>query len=152
MIKYMKKSMKADAATGSTTAHKFLLPNEMFAIAYGNFADIYNEAKAYSKHIGLNMFEEKSSYSFATDMALYYDKKDVDRYINRMLKQYCKNDKQAYYEMIMSVLCMLEIYNYLQKEDEIKFFRNWQYKLQYDENFYKSYITEEEMSDYWRLH
>ena len=51
----------------------------------------------------------------------------------------------------MSVLCMLEIYNYLQQEDEIKFFRNWQYKLQYDENFYKSYITEEEMSDYWRL-
>jgi hypothetical protein len=85
-------------------------------------------------------------------MALYYDKKDVDRYINRMLKQYCKNNKQAYYEMIMSVLCILEIYNYLQKEDEIKFFRNWQYKLQYDENFYKSYITEEEMSDYWRLH
>jgi hypothetical protein len=85
-------------------------------------------------------------------MALYYDKKDVDRYINRMLKQYCKNNKQAYYEMIMSVLCMLEIYNYLQQEDEIKFFRNWQYKLQYDENFYKPYITEEEMSDYWRLH
>ena len=97
------------------------------------------------------MFNETNCYTFATDMALYYDKKDVDRYINRMLKQYCKNKKQAYYEMIMSVLCMLEIYNYLQQEDEIKFFRNWQYKLQYDENFYKSYITEEEMSDYWRL-
>jgi hypothetical protein len=149
-MKIIKKS--PDAATGSTTAHKFLLPNEMFAIAYGNFADIYNEAKAYSKHIGQpNMFNETNSYTFATDMALYYDKKDVDRYINRMLKQYCKNKKQAYYEMIMSVLCMLEIYNYLQQEDEIKFFRNWQYKLQYDENFYKSYITEEEMSDYWRL-
>lgn len=149
----MKKIKKSpDAATGSTTADKFLLPNEMFAIAYDNFADIYNEAKAYSKYLGLNMFEEKSSYSFATDMALYYDEKDVDRYINRMLKQYCKNNKQAYYEMIMSVLCMLEIYHYLQQEDEIKFFRNWQYKLQYDENFYKPYITEEEMSDYWRLH
>ena len=46
-MKIIKKS--PDAATGSTTAHKFLLPNEMFAIAYGNFANIYNEAKAYSK-------------------------------------------------------------------------------------------------------
>ena len=93
-----------DAATGSTTAHKFLLPNEMFAIAYGNFANIYNEAKAYSKHIGQpNMFNETNCYTFATDMALYYDKKDVDRYINRMLKQYCKNKKQAYYVCSMYV-------------------------------------------------
>ena len=36
--------------TGTTTAKQesWLLPNEKFAIAYGNFADIYNEAKAYS--------------------------------------------------------------------------------------------------------
>jgi hypothetical protein len=140
------------ADTGKTTAMRFLLPNEKFAIAYGNFANIYNEVKAYSKHIGLDVFDAESRYTFATDMAFYSSTKEIDAYINRMLNRYCKKNKQAYYEMIMSVLCMLEIYNYLQQEDEIKFFRNWQYKLQYDENFYKSYITEEEMSDYWRLH
>jgi hypothetical protein len=149
MTKNMK---KADAATAQTTA-KVFLPNEMFAIAYGNFADIYNEAKAYSKHIGQpNMFNETNSYTFATDMVFYCDNKELDAYIKRMLKRYCKNNKQAYYEMIMSVLCMLEIYNYLEREDKIMFFRNWQYKLQYDEDFYKPYITEEEMSEYWRLH
>lgn len=131
---------------------RWLLPNEKFAIAYGNFANIYNEAKAYSKHIGLNMFDAESSYTFATDMVLYSSTKEIDAYINRMLNRYCKKNKQAYYEMIMSVLCMLEIYNYLQDEEMIMFFRNWQYKLQYSEEFYKPYITESEMSDYWRLY
>ena len=66
-----------DAATGSTTAKRWLLPNEKFAIAYGNFADIYNEVKAYSKHIGLNMFAAESSYTFATDMVFYSSTKEI---------------------------------------------------------------------------
>ena len=101
---------------------------------------------------GLDMFAAESRYTFATDIVFYSSTKEIDAYINRMLKQYCKKNKQAYYEMIMSVLCMLEIYNYFQDEEMSMFFRNWQYKLQYSEEFYKPYITESEMSDYWRLY
>ena len=67
-----------NAETGTTTAMRFLLPNEKFAIAHGNFASIYNEAKAYSKHIGLNMFDADSSYTFATDMVFYSSTKEID--------------------------------------------------------------------------
>ena len=74
---------RPDAATGKTTAMRFLLPNEKFAIAYGNFANIYNEVKAYSKHIGLDVFDAESRYTFATDMAFYSSTKEIDAYINR---------------------------------------------------------------------
>ena len=47
------KLKQADAATAKTTA-KVFLPNEMFAIAYGNFADIYNEKVLFEKSKSYN--------------------------------------------------------------------------------------------------
>ena len=145
--------MNAPTATGKATAPIYSYP-ELFYITSRNYESVYEEAKDYSKYIGIdNLLKESNDYTFATDMLCYIgDTKELNSYIKRMLEQYCHNSKQAYYELIMACICMCEVFSHIKMEKEFECVKKWMYKLRYDPDFYKGYITEKEFTDFLVLH
>ncbi len=154
MAKYRaNKARKEQKAANLQTTPIYSYP-ELFYITSRNYDSVYKEAKDYSKHIGIdNLLEEDKDYTFATDMLCYIgDTKELNSYIERMLEQYCHNSKQAYYELIMACICMYEVFSHLKMKKEFGCVKNWMYKLRYDPDFYKGYITEKEFRDFLVLH
>lgn len=106
-----------------------------------------------------NYVENESTYTFFADMAILANyaegeklKKDIESYVNRMLKTYCKKSRHAYCVMIDS-LCLLcnAFYSVFGEVNAaIKWMENKYRDLLYIESTWKKYVTEEEMETIWR--
>lgn len=124
--------------------------------AYCGYQSVYKGWVEYDKLTKTDCLSNKSRYTFAEDMVAYIvdtktAEKQIDSYINRMLKRWCKNNKQAYYELILSTMFMSNMFAELGLDNLGELCADWYYKLFYDEEFIYNYITEKEISDLWGL-
>ena len=103
--------------------------------------------------------EEEELYTFFADMTQYVNFhsgkeliKELDSYVKRMLKTYCRGNRNGYCVMIDS-LCLLSnlLYqiNNNEVDDVIKWVSDTYRDLFYNEKTYLSYVTEDEMMTIW---
>ena len=104
--------------------------------------------------------EEESNYTFFSDMTQYVNFysgddliKELKSYVNRMLKSYCKGNRNSNCVMIDS-LCLLSHLLYERNNNEVDDVIKWvgeTYRdLFYNDKTYLSYVTEDEMMTIWR--
>lgn len=108
------------------------------------------------KKYGLNCLQDRNYYTFADDMIVYLMNKktaktEIDKYIKRMLRTHCKNNKQGYFEMIISTLLMTNIFNKIGRNDLSNLCEDWHQKLFFDDDTIKKFIKMDEIEDMWRL-
>lgn len=121
-------------------------------IAYNGYLNVYADWKFYDKQTNTNCLENENKYTFASDMVIYMgNPKELKKYIERMLNVHCKNNKQAYFEMILSTITMANRFNAWGADKESKICSDYYSALFFNENTYTKYVTEDEISDLWRL-
>ena len=125
---------------------------------YGIYLSVYNNWKNTDRQYNgdEHILDEENHFTFADDMVVYLTnpktaEAEIDNYIKRMLSRFCKKNKQAYYEMILSTMVMSNVFFELGYENLSELCADWYSKLFYDEEFIYKYITEEEISEMWRL-
>lgn len=124
----------------------------LIAIADNEYYKVYKNWKNYDKLTNTNCLNDDNRYSFAYDMVAYLGNTDeLNKYIERMLKRHCKKNKQGYYEMILSCMTMANVFNAWGADKESEVCSSWYSKLFFNEDTIYQYITEEEISDLWRL-
>ena len=120
---------------------------------YEYYLDVYKNARDNDKKNGTNVLQSTNKYTFASDMVVCLMFEDVsiqiDKYINSMLRKRCRGNKQGYFEMILSTMVMGQILAELGKDEESKLCIHWHAKLLYE--VYDKYVTDEEISNIWRL-
>ena len=120
---------------------------------YNYYTKVYENASDYDRIMGTNILEPINKYTFAEDMVVCLMFEDIaqqiDNYIKKMLKRHCKGNKQAYFEMILSTNVMSKLFAELGKNNESLLCGHWHTKLFFD--IYNEYVTDEEISDMWRL-
>ena len=124
--------------------------------AYNFYQHTYKSWSDYDKLTKTNCLNDESRFTFATDMVVYLmdsetAPQEIDKYIKRALKNFCKHHKQAYYELILSTMAMSNLFYELGYKECSKVCSDWYLKLFYDEEFLLKYVTEEEISDLWGL-
>lgn len=121
-------------------------------IAYNAYLNVYANWKNYDKQTHTDCLAEENKYTFASDMVLYMgNPNELEKYIERMLKRFCKNNKQAYFEMILSTMTMANAFRRWGADKECDICGDYYTKLFFNENTYSKYITENELSDLWIL-
>lgn len=121
-------------------------------IAYNTYLGVYANWKSYDKLTQTNCLTEENKYTFADDMVVYMgNPKELEKYIKRMLSRFCKNNKQAYFEMILSTITMTNLFYNWGAEKESEICSYYYSALFFDEDTYSKYITENELSDLWGL-
>ena len=123
---------------------------------YGAYQNVYANWKGIDKLYNINCLRENSHYTFADDMVVYLmDKKNakeqIDKYIKRMLGAHCKNNKQGYFEMILSTMLMANVFHEINMDDLSETCSGWYYKLFYNEETIKKFIKMDEIEEMWRL-
>lgn len=120
--------------------------------AYNEYLNVYANWKFYDKHTNTNCLEDENKYTFASDMVIYMgNPKELKKYIERMLNEHCKNNKQAFFEMILSTITMANIFHNWGADKEGKICSDYYYKLFFNEKTYSKYITVNELSELWSL-
>lgn len=124
----------------------------LLATADYNYYNVYKNWRNYDKLTETNCLEDNNRYSFAYDMAVYIgNTNELEKYIERMLNRHCKKNKQGYYEMILSTMLMANLFNAWGADKESEVCSDWYSGLFFNEDTIYKYITEEEISDLWRL-
>lgn len=122
------------------------------AMACNNYVAVYDNWRSFDKLTDTNCLNDKHGYTFAELMTLYIGfPKDLDKFMKSTLKEYCKGNKQAYFEMILSCMTMANVFHEWGYDDVGKVCSEWYHKLFYNKSTYTKYITEDELSDLWRL-
>lgn len=120
--------------------------------AHSTYLGVYADWKKYDKLTNTNCLAEESKYTFADDMVIYMgNPNELEKYIKRMLKRFCKNNKQAYFEMILSTITMANLFYSWGANKESEICSDYYSALFFDENTYSKYITENELSEMWGL-
>ena len=121
-------------------------------IAYNTYLNVYANWEKWDKHTHTDCLAEENKYTFADDMVIYMgNPNELEKYIERMLKRFCKNNKQAYFEMILSTMTMANLFYEWGANKESEICSYYYSALFFDENTYSKYITENELSDLLRL-
>ena len=122
---------------------------ELYRINYQNILETEK------RYYGENTLSPESSFVFAQEMAFCFmsknPKREIDSYIQEMLDKFCKENVQAYYEMLLSVSLVASVFYDSEKLDLSKHFAQWFATLAYDENFYSKYVTDENIERFWTL-
>ena len=129
---------------------------ELQSKTYSEYLNVYAVWRETDKHYSINCLQDRNYYTFADDMIVYLmnvktAETEIDKYIKRMLRTHCKNNKQGYFEMIISTLLMTNIFNKIGLSDLSNLCADWHQKLFFDEDTIKKYIKIEEIEDMWRL-
>lgn len=129
---------------------------DLQGIAYGTYLSVYENWQKWGEHIGHPCLNKENGYTFADDMVVYLLNPktagaEIDKYIKRALKTFCKGKKQAYYELILSTMVMSNLFYEWGYEDLSKVCSDWYLTLFYDEDFIYKYITEDEIAEMWHL-
>ena len=121
-------------------------------IAYNTYLNVYANWKSYDKQTYTDCLAEENKYTFADDMVIYMgNPNELEKYIKRMLKRFCKNNKQAYFEMILSTMTMANLFYSWGANEESEICSYYYSALFFDEDTDSKYITENELSDLWGL-
>lgn len=122
------------------------------SIAYNTYLNVYADWKKYDKQTQTDCLADKNKYTFADDMVAYMgNTTELEKYIKRMLSRFCKKNKQAYFEMILSTMTMANLFYNWGAEKESEICSYYYSALFFDENTYTKYITENELSELWGL-
>lgn len=156
MKKSISNSQETNGAlmTGAQENHQL---DKLQQNAYSAYQSTYRKWERYDKQIGMSCLSQDNRYTFADDMVSYLSDysstaaNEIDSYIKRMLKRFCKHNKQAYYELIISTMLMANLFNEWGYEKESQVCSDWYYDLFFNEQTYSQYITEQEISDFYRL-
>lgn len=120
--------------------------------AYKTYLGVYANWKSYDKQTNTCCLYDENKYTFARDMASYMgNPKELEKYIERMLSKFCKNNRQAYFEMILSTMTMANLFYEYGANTESKICSDYYSKLFFDEDTYSKYIREDELSGLWSL-
>ena len=120
--------------------------------AYNTYLGVYANWKSFDKLMQTNCLAEENKYTFADDMVIYMgNTTELKNYIERMLNRFCKNNKQAYFEMILSTMTMANLFCAWGANKESKICSRYNTDLLFDKDTYSKYITEDELSDFWVL-
>lgn len=121
-------------------------------LAYNAYLNVYKDWKNYDRQTSTDCLEDENKYTFADDMVVYMgNPKELEKYINRMLSRFCKNNKQAYFEMILSTMTMANLFYRWGAEKESEICTEYYSNLFFNEDTYTKYITEDELSELWSL-
>ena len=106
-------------------------------------------------------YSSEPNYSFMTDLYVYYNDTDkMDKYIERMLNDYCAHDFMSYMELVDTIsytayLVNLALYAeekegslfQIIKDDDklLATLEKWYNKMMYTKSFYKKYCTDDEI-------
>lgn len=121
-------------------------------IAYNTYLNVYANWEKWDKHTHTDCLAEENKYTFADDMVIYMgNPNELEKYIERMLKRFCKNNKQAYFEMILSTMTMANLFYSWGANKESEICSDYYSALFFDENTYSKYITIDELRDLLRL-
>lgn len=126
------------------------------AMAYNTFLNMYANCKQFDKYTNINCLAEESRYTFADDMVVYLmnpqtAEKEIDKYVERMLKRHCHHNSQAYFELILSTELMANFFNELGYEDLGECCANWRDELFFEEDTICKYISMDDISKLWAL-
>lgn len=120
--------------------------------AYSTYLNVYKQWRNYDRQTYTDCLEDENKYTFANDMVVYMgNPKELENYIERMLERFCKNNKQAYFEMILSTMTMANLFHSWGAKEEWEICSEWNNKIFFNDKIYTKYITEEELSDMWSL-
>lgn len=120
--------------------------------AYKTYLGVYANWKSYDKLTNTNCLYDENKYTFADDMVIYMgNPEELEKYIERMLSKFCKNNKQAYFEMILSTMTMANLFYKWGANKENKICSDYYSKLFFDKDTYSKYITKDELSGLWSL-
>lgn len=121
-------------------------------LAYNAYWNVYRDWKKYDRQTLTNCLEDENKYTFADNMVVYMgNPKELEKYIKRMLSRFCKNNKQAYFEMILSTMTMANLFYSWGAEEESEICTEYYSNLFFNEDTYTKYITEDELSELWSL-
>lgn len=121
-------------------------------IAYNTYLNVYANWEKWDKHTHTDCLAEENKYTFADDMVIYMgNPNELEKYIKRMLSRFCKGNKQAYFEMILSTMTMANLFYSWGAEEESEICTEYYSNLFFNEDIYTKYITEDELSDLWGL-
>ena len=116
--------------------------------AYNTYLGVYANWKSYDKLTKTYCLAEENKYTFADDMVIYMgNTTELKNYIERMLNRFCKNNKQAYFEMILSTMTMANLFCAWGANKESKICSDYYNKLFFNEDTYSKYITKDEISE-----
>lgn len=130
---------------------------------YSVFFDWSSCYSLYEKHYNSNPYYgeyREVPYTFFADMTQYVNFnsgekliKELKSYINRMLKMYCKGNRDGYCVMIDSVCLLTNLLwskNNKEVDSVIKWLGETYQDMFYNEKTYSKYVSEEEMMSIWR--
>lgn len=136
-----------------STGESEITIGQLQCAVYDYYLSVYQVASDTDKMYGTNILEPTHMYTYATDMVtcLIFDNISmyIDKYIDSMLNKSCKGNVQAYFEMILSTMVMSKFFAELGQDIESRLCSRWHTKLLFD--VYSDYVTEEEISNIWRL-
>ena len=120
--------------------------------SYTTYLNVYHNWRNYDKQTSTDCLQDENKYTFASDMVIYMgNPKELEKYIERMLNEFCKNNKQAFFEMILSTMTMANLFYKWGANKESKICSDYYNKLFFEENTYSKYIDKDELSDLWCL-
>ena len=106
-------------------------------------------------------YRSEPNYSFMTDLYVYYNDTDkMDKYIKRMLNDYCVHDFMSYMELLDTISYTAYLVNlalYAEEKEDSLFqiikdddkllatLEKWYNKMMYTKSFYKKYCTDDEI-------
>jgi hypothetical protein len=159
----MTKNFNADAVTAKTTAN-----NEVLNEVFNRFQKQYHNLLKSANSIGVPCLKEVSEYSFATDIILNWcenpfswtkkskstnDLETIDKCFGKLLDTYCQNNKQAYYELVVSCIATACVFKSWALDNESfnvesKALFAWRNKLLAKDTYTKYGITQQEIKDF----
>lgn len=163
----MNKKITNPAATGRTTAKCELencelklmkLEKKIIQDLNDCYKCAYRDLKYWLDKIDDQYINEESSYSFVGDMFrnIGGDNTQLNDYINQMLETHCKNNWQAYFEMMLSCMVMETVFSskthdFKSITEQFDFFKDWRKKMVEPNGIYSQYVSDKDMETYWRL-
>ena len=132
---------------------------------YNTFEAISTLSAVYYKHSTDDNpnpdYCSEPNYSFMTDLYVYYNDTDkMDKYIKRMLNDYCVHDFMSYMELLDTISYTAYLVNlalYAEEKEDSLFqiikdddkllatLEKWYNKMMYTKSFYKKYCTDDEI-------
>lgn len=125
----------------------------LMPIAYAYFQDVYNRSYEYSKLVDGVIVDKESHFTFAEDLSVYRNKKDISAYVERLLNRFKSSGLQSYYEMILALEQVSWVFYYNGLENLSQCCTDWVTKLKNLDggNYHRKYITDAQMDAIYNL-
>lgn len=123
------------------------------ALAYQYFQDAYRRSYEYSKMINGVIVDSETHFTFAEDLSVYRNEKDINAYIERNLKRFRASGIQSYFEMILAVEAVSWVFHECGLDNLCDRCSEWDLRLKNlnESGYYRDYITDAQLDSIYNL-